>query len=101
MKTLGPGYVADHDFLADHEWPKHGSCTGLAPAAFFGAALAAMKALPGDGTPALLRAAVGRDVDLTELLHSFGVPAESVRTNGCGRSKGARPSWNDWLARSN
>ena len=78
MKTLGPGYVGDHDFLADHEWPKHGSCTGLEPATYFRAALGAMKALPGEGTPEPLRAAIGGQVALADLERSFGIPAESV-----------------------
>lgn len=78
MRVLGPGYVGDHDFLAVHEWPKHGSCTGLDPAGFFRAALAAMKALPGEGTPDAIGAAVGGDLALTELETAFGVPKESV-----------------------
>lgn len=78
MRTLGPGYVGDHDFLADHEWPKHGSCTGLEPKAYFRAALDAMKALPGSGTPDVLAGAIGRDVAPDELAGAFGVPAESI-----------------------
>ena len=78
MKTLGPGYVGDHDFLAAHEWPKHGSCSGLDPAAYFRAALAAMTALPGDGTPDVLRTAIGSDLALADLERAFGVPKESV-----------------------
>jgi len=78
MRVLGPGYVGDHDFLADHEWPKHGSCTGLTPAAYFTAALGAMKALPGDGTPSALGAAIGGDLAIADLQGGLGVPRESV-----------------------
>ena len=78
MATLGPGYVGDHDFLAAHEWPKHGSCTGLDPAAYFRAALASMKALPGEGTPKELGAAIGGELPLDALASSFGIPATSV-----------------------
>jgi ribonuclease T2 len=78
MRQLGPGYVGDHEFLADHEWPKHGSCTGLPPAEYFRAALDAMKAIRGDGTPDALRGAIGSDIALGDLATSFGVPRESV-----------------------
>jgi ribonuclease T2 len=67
MATYGPGYVTDHDFLAGHEWPRHGACTGLSPAGFFGAALGAMLRLPGAGTPDLIRANAGGSVSLREL----------------------------------
>jgi ribonuclease T2 len=79
MRMLGPGYVGDHDFLADHEWPKHGSCTNLAAGDYFKDALAAMKALPGEGTPDALRSAItDGGVALADLEKSFGVPKESV-----------------------
>jgi ribonuclease T2 len=75
MKDLGPGYLGDHDYLAAHEWPKHGSCTGLRPRVYFEAALGAMKAIP---TPETVRAAIGGALPLAELQHAFGIPAESV-----------------------
>ena len=78
MRELAPGYVGDHDFLADHEWPKHGSCTGLDAASYFRAALAAMRALPGKGTPDALTAAIGRDIEVETLAGAFGVPRDSV-----------------------
>ncbi len=70
MKDLGPGYVGDHDFLAAHEWPKHGSCTRLEPKAYFDAALGAMKAIKA---PAL-----SGDMPLADLQKAFGIPVESV-----------------------
>jgi ribonuclease T2 len=78
MKTLGPGYVGDHDFLADHEWPKHGSCTNLAAADYFRSALNAMKSLPGEGTPNAVRSSIGGDIALADLEGAFGVPKGSV-----------------------
>lgn len=75
MADLGPGYIGDHDFLAAHEWPKHGSCTGLDPKTYFTAALGAMKAIP---TPEALRSAIGGEVPLAELERAFGIPVESV-----------------------
>lgn len=78
MKIYGPGYVSDNDFLADHEWPKHGSCTGLDSGTYFSSAITELKALPGDqGTPALLAQNVGGTVPATELRAAFGSP-ESV-----------------------
>lgn len=79
MSKYGPGYVTDDDFLANHEWPKHGSCSGLEPGAFFAAAIKSLLALPGDsGTPELLRHRAGGDVALAELRDSFGAPASVV-----------------------
>ncbi|WP_224242557.1 ribonuclease T2 family protein [Hyalangium gracile] len=78
MKIYGPGYVSDDYFLADHEWPKHGSCTGLDSGTYFSAAISALKSLPGDqGTPGLLTKSVGGTVAATELRAAFGSP-ESV-----------------------
>ncbi|WP_224372639.1 ribonuclease T2 family protein [Hyalangium versicolor] len=78
MQTYGPGYVSDNDFLADHEWPKHGSCTGLDSGTYFSSAIASLKSLPGDqGTPALLAKSVGGTVAATDLQAAFGSP-ESV-----------------------
>lgn len=85
MRVLGPGYIGDHEFLARHEWPKHGSCTGLSAAEYFRAAVGAMKALPGEGTPDALHGAIGGDIALAELESSFGVPADSVLL-GCNSS---------------
>ncbi|MFT3696404.1 MAG: hypothetical protein QM831_24905 [Kofleriaceae bacterium] len=75
MQTLGPGYVGDHDFLADHEWPKHGTCTGLQPREYFQAALDAMKKVP---TPDVMQKAIGGDIATADLESAFGVPANSV-----------------------
>ena len=73
MATLGPGYVTDDNFLANHEWPKHGSCTGLASGPYFQAAINLLLALPGDqGTPAPVAAALGKEIALSDLLASFG-----------------------------
>lgn len=78
MTTYGPGYVSDNDFLADHEWPKHGSCTGLDSGTYFSSAITSLKALPGDqGTPDLLTRNIGGSVAATDLRAAFGSP-ESV-----------------------
>ena len=78
MKKLGPGYVGDNYFLANHEWPKHGSCSGLDAKQYFQAAVDSMKKRPNEGTPDALRNAVGKSISLTELQNSFGIPATSV-----------------------
>jgi ribonuclease T2 len=78
MKTYGPGYVSDKNFLADHEWPKHGSCTGLDSGTYFSAAISSLLSLPGDqGTPDVLGKNVGKSVATTDLRAAFGTP-ESV-----------------------
>jgi ribonuclease T2 len=78
MKTYGPGYVTDKYFLADHEWPKHGSCTGLTSQVYFQEAVDTLLALPGDqGTPAKLAGTIGKTIKATDLRDSFEHP-ESV-----------------------
>jgi ribonuclease T2 len=77
MEKYGPGYVHDDHFLAKHEWPKHGTCSGLDAPAYFRAAIDAMKRLPGEGTPDVVTKLAGGSVPLTELAASFG-PRESV-----------------------
>lgn len=73
MSKYGPGYVTDDDFLADHEWPKHGSCTGLDSGTYFQAAITQLLSLPGDqGTPAALSQNIGGSVKLADLAASFG-----------------------------
>jgi ribonuclease T2 len=86
LATYGPGYVTDNNFLANHEWPKHGSCTGLDSGSYFRAAVAQLKSLPGDqGTPALLTKGVGATVRLTELQAAFGDPSAVLLScdSGC------------------
>ena len=58
--------------LAKHEWRKHGTCSGLAPDAYFSEALRAMAQLPGDrGTPSALTKAVGGTVDEAALRTAY------------------------------
>jgi ribonuclease T2 len=90
MKTYGPGYVTDHEFLANHEWPKHGSCTGLDSATFFKESVKALLTLPGDrGTPKTLSDNIGKSVKATELRASFGQPESVVLScdKHCGLSQ--------------
>jgi ribonuclease I len=78
MKTYGPGYLTDSDFLANHEWPKHGSCTGLTADVYFSEAIKSLLALPGDrGTPQKLTSNLGKKIKATELRAAFEHP-ESV-----------------------
>ncbi|NOK23593.1 ribonuclease T2 family protein, partial [Corallococcus carmarthensis] len=73
MGTYGPGFVTDNFFLANHEWPKHGSCTGMDARTYFQSNIDALLSLPGDqGTPAALRDNVGGSVKLEDLRASFG-----------------------------
>jgi len=82
LAARAPAYITDHGALATHEWSKHGSCTRLSPAAYFAAELAAIRSLPGDGTPDVLSAAAGKDVARADLSRAFGIPPEAVAL-GC------------------
>jgi ribonuclease T2 len=82
LARLAPGYVAGTGGFATHEWSKHGSCTRLSAAEYFGAELAAIRAIPGDATPDALSAAVGADLGRDALQRAFGVPPDSVML-GC------------------
>jgi ribonuclease T2 len=78
MSRYGPGFVHDNNFLANHEWPKHGSCTGLDARTYFSETIRSLLLLPGEeGTPAALSANVGGKVAVSELRSAFGAP-ESV-----------------------
>jgi ribonuclease T2 len=82
LARLAPGYVAGTGGFATHEWSKHGSCTRLSAAEYFGAELAAIRAIPGDATPDALSVAVGADLGRDALQRAFGVPPDSVML-GC------------------
>jgi ribonuclease T2 len=79
LAPLAPSYKGS---LATHEWSKHGSCTTLSAAEYFAAELAAIRAIPHDATPEVLRAAIGSGVARDELERGFGIPPESVAI-GC------------------
>ncbi|RKG58598.1 hypothetical protein D7X30_13390 [Corallococcus sp. AB011P] len=73
MGTYGPGFVTDNFFLANHEWPKHGSCTGMDTRTYFQSTIDALLSLPGDqGTPAAITDNVGGSVALENLRAAFG-----------------------------
>jgi len=78
MATLAPGYVLDG--LGKHEWPKHGTCSGLSQPNFYQTAVRLMQSLGGDqGSPDAITKNVGGQVALTTLQQAFkDVPAESV-----------------------
>lgn len=72
MEQFGPGYVNDGNFLANHEWPKHGSCTGLDARAYFEEAIETLQRNPGDmGTPEFLTQNIGKKVKVSELASHF------------------------------
>jgi ribonuclease T2 len=73
LKDYGPGYLTDENFLANHEWPKHGSCTGQPPCEYMSTGIKAPKALPGDqGTPDFLTRNLGLEVTPKDLRAAFG-----------------------------
>ena len=83
LAAFAPAYVSGT--LATHEWSKHGSCTSMAPAAYFAAELAAIHRIPHDATPEAVRAAAGHDLARDELQRAFGVSVEAV-VLGCNAS---------------
>ncbi|MHA7632516.1 ribonuclease T2 family protein [Corallococcus sp. M7] len=73
MGTYGPGFVTDNFFLANHEWPKHGSCTGMDARSYFQSNIDALLSLPGtEGTPAAITNNIGGSVALDNLRAAFG-----------------------------
>ena len=90
MAQYGPGYVSDNYFLANHEWPKHGSCSGLEPRAYFQDAINTLLSLPGDGgTPDALHSAIGGSIALDALKNAFGQPDSVLLScdKGCNLSQ--------------
>jgi len=73
MSKYGPGYVSDHDFLANHEWPKHGVCSGLGEADYFASAVTALTGRGDSGTPAALASAIGGAISPAALKGAFHV----------------------------
>lgn len=63
--TTDPNYT---DFW-EHEWSKHGTCSGLSQYDYFTASLNLIKQL---GTPSDYSAAVGGYIDATQLRNDFG-----------------------------
>jgi ribonuclease T2 len=78
MATYAPAYALDG--LGQHEWPKHGTCSGLSQPTFYQTALRLMQSLGGDqGTPDAITKNLGGQVALATLQQAFAnVPAESV-----------------------
>ncbi len=67
----GPGYVMDDNFLANHEWPKHGSCTGLSQKDFFAAMLALEEKLEIKAGH-VWAGKVGSSVSLSDVYSAYG-----------------------------
>lgn len=59
----------DYDSFWDHEWSKHGTCTGLSQHDYFTHALDLLKKF---GTPALMTKSAGGTVDAASLRNAFG-----------------------------
>ncbi|OJT18169.1 hypothetical protein BO221_42560 [Archangium sp. Cb G35] len=85
MATYAPAYVLDG--LGAHEWPKHGTCSGLGQPVFYQTAIRLFQSLGGDqGTPGALTQNIGGKVALATLQKAFGnAPPESV-TLSCDNS---------------
>ncbi|MES1908091.1 MAG: hypothetical protein MHM6MM_001093 [Cercozoa sp. M6MM] len=70
-QRMAPGYARSDNFLAHHEWMKHGTCSGYGVDAdlYFGGGVDAMNKVP---TPAVLQRAVGGYISLSDLQNAFG-----------------------------
>lgn len=60
---------ADYDSFWEHEWSKHGTCTGLSQYNYFTNTLNLLQSF---GTPALLTQNAGGSVDAASLRNAFG-----------------------------
>lgn len=83
FERIAPGYVTQRCSLANHEWQKHGSCTGLTDAEFFRTAEALMVQLPGEGTPASVSNAAGASISLAELKRGYPAGATFACDDEC------------------
>ena len=81
MATYGPAYTQDG--LGDHEWSKHGTCSGLDQSTYFQSAIKLMQSVGrNQGTPGAITSNIGGQVALSELQSGFqNVPAQSVALN--------------------
>lgn len=61
----------DYDSFWEHEWDKHGTCSGLNQTAYFQQALDLAKNFP---TPSALQQAIGQTIDPTTLQTALGGP---------------------------
>jgi len=79
-----PGYVYDDHFLANHEWPKHGSCANLTIDTYFGTSINMTLSV---GTPQLVLDNVGKSVSQKLLQNGFKF-ATGVQCDSSGRLTG-------------
>jgi len=61
--------TASYDSFWEHEWTKHGTCTGLSQYEYFNSAIQLTFRIP---TPDILYRSIGQNVSATELRNSFG-----------------------------
>ena len=65
-----PGYVMDNNFLANHEWPKHGGCTRLSQQQFFQSLITLEKQLEATSSAVWTGSSV--EVKLTDVEAAYG-----------------------------
>jgi ribonuclease T2 len=71
FEKYAPGYIDDDHFLANHEWPKHGSCTKISQPEFFSAVISAAKELAA-GASTAIDGHVGQTVSMSDVNAAYG-----------------------------
>lgn len=74
MVTYWPNVKAsegtpEYDDFWDHEWTKHGTCSGLKQVDYFNTTIALIQSY---GTPSIVSNNVGKTVSTTDVRNSFG-----------------------------
>jgi ribonuclease T2 len=81
-KELGDRWMPGYPSLADHEWKRHGTCSGLDQQAYFAATAAIAAKVPVQAIPL---AKIGQDVEFRDLEQWWGEPRAAFL---CHRRKG-------------
>jgi len=88
LAQYGPGYIANNYKLANHEWDRHGKCTGFStPNEYFQAAIDTLLNIPvtggEDGTPQLIIQNVGGSVSQDDLRGKYPNKVALACTDQC------------------
>lgn len=82
---------SDYTEFWDHEWTKHGTCSGLSQINYFNATVALIESF---GTPSIYSDAVGSTIDASSLRDAFG--GASYASLQCDSSKYVNGVYTCW-----